>query len=204
MSNPAIHQVSVQRDGVTGADFVAVEEPLEIRLGRLSLLVVMRTPGHDEELAAGLLWTEGIISRPEQIVDIRHCAEAEDASPGNVIVIDLAADTVIDAERLRRSIYASSSCGVCGKASIDAVRQRITPLRGSFRVEWFSFSAIFGDCSSSVEIHRALVAEKRQCSRHFDDSSLRDPPKYANFEAAWHVSRAIAMSWRSFCGRIQR
>jgi FdhD protein len=102
-------------------DLVAREEPLELRISGVAIAVVMRTPGHDEELARGFLLGERIIERSEQIVGIRHCTtvdvpEAED----NILQIRLADDVDIDLASLRRNLYTSSSCGVCGKASIAA------------------------------------------------------------------------------------
>ncbi|MFT4571061.1 MAG: FdhD protein [Hyphomicrobiaceae bacterium] len=113
----------------TASDLVAREEPLEIRLGPVSLAVVMRTPGNDEELAMGFLFTERVVERPEQVVSVRHCTtvetpEAED----NVIQIHLRDDVVVDLERLRRNLYASSSCGICGKATIENVMDTASPL----------------------------------------------------------------------------
>lgn len=103
-------------------DHVVREEPLEIRVDGVSVAVVMRTPGHDLELVRGFLLTERIVSRPDQVSSLRHCdtvttPEAED----NVVVVRLAEGVEVDVARLRRNLYASSSCGICGKATIDAV-----------------------------------------------------------------------------------
>jgi FdhD protein len=105
-------------------DLLAVEEPLEVRLGHTvderrvhtSVSVTMRTPGHDEELAVGFLFTEGILVTPAQVADVRNCGG------GNVVRVDLATDVDVDLARLQRHFYTSSSCGVCGKASLEAVR----------------------------------------------------------------------------------
>lgn len=110
-------------------DLLAVEEPLEIRLGfgpatdrqQRSLSVTMRTPGHDEELALGFLLTEGIIDHPQRVRSIRHCQDNGRQQTPNVIRAELAPDVEIAWERLERHFYTSSSCGVCGKASIEAV-----------------------------------------------------------------------------------
>ena len=109
-------------------DLVAREEPLELRVGGVAIAVVMRTPGHDEELARGFLLGERIVARSEQIVSIRHCttvdaAEAED----NILLIRLADEVELDLASLRRNLYTTSSCGVCGKASIAAA---LAPSRG--------------------------------------------------------------------------
>jgi len=103
-------------------DRVAVEEPLEIRIaystpeGRAtrSLSITMRTPGHDKELAAGFLLSESIVAKPDDIASIDPCAE-------NVIRVELSADCDVDLSRLQRHFYTTSSCGVCGKASLDAL-----------------------------------------------------------------------------------
>ena len=112
-------------------DILAREEPLEIKLsygpkGRRqsrSLAVTMRTPGQDEELAAGFLFTEGIIGKAGDIKDMRHvegalAAEARE----NILLVELAEELPVDFDKLNRHFYTSSRCGVCGKASIDMVR----------------------------------------------------------------------------------
>ncbi|MDX1583560.1 MAG: formate dehydrogenase accessory sulfurtransferase FdhD [Thermoanaerobaculia bacterium] len=109
------------------ADVVAVEEPLEIQLvlpeepGEFSLSVTMRTPGDDEDLAAGFLFTEGIIDRASQLDGVTSCAPNQ-SGYRNVVKATLSRDVEIDRERLTRHVYTTSSCGVCGKTSIDAVR----------------------------------------------------------------------------------
>ena len=101
-------------------DLLAREEPLEIRVNQVALAVVMRTPGDDEELVRGFLLSERIVGSTADIADLRHCdkvdtPEAED----NVMLVRLAPTIDIDLAALRRNLYASSSCGVCGKASIE-------------------------------------------------------------------------------------
>jgi len=105
-------------------DVLAVEEPLEIRVGGRSLAVTMRTPGHDFDLAAGFLVSEGVITRSENFSSARYCAGATDAGPNlfNVLDVSLAPGVAPPDPRLERSFYTTSSCGLCGKASIDAVR----------------------------------------------------------------------------------
>ncbi len=118
------------------ADAVAREEPLELRLDGASLAVVMRTPGHDEELALGFLVTERVIERPEQVVSVRHCSSA--ASPDaedNVVQVVLAPGTAVDLDALRRNLYASSSCGICGKATIENALAASPPLEDGSRFE---------------------------------------------------------------------
>jgi FdhD protein len=106
-------------------DFLAAEEPLEIRIGENPLSVTMRTPGHDVELAAGFLFTEGLVQRREQIVALENVTSDNDGKRGNVVRAELSSEALPDFEKLRRHFFAASSCGICGKASIDAVRSRL-------------------------------------------------------------------------------
>ncbi len=105
------------------ADYLAGEEPLEIRVGDLPISVTMRTPGHDLELATGFLYTEGLITSRSQVASVRLDPDARQ-NGANRVRIDLAPGVTLDAEAARRNFYSTSSCGVCGKASIDAVRVR--------------------------------------------------------------------------------
>lgn len=107
-------------------DSLAAEEPLEIRVGRgqdsSPLSVTMRTPGHDEELAAGFLWTEGVIDDPAQIESLTaYVTSAAGKQNGMEAALR---DCEFDPAQLQRNFFAASSCGICGKASIDAIRQR--------------------------------------------------------------------------------
>lgn len=112
-------------------DLLAVEEPLEIRVGfgpetdrqQKSVSVTMRTPGNDLELAAGFLFTEGIISSPGELLTVSHCnTTGEQENPENIVRAELHPDVSINLKSLERHFYTSSSCGVCGKTSIEAVR----------------------------------------------------------------------------------
>ncbi|WP_414662600.1 formate dehydrogenase accessory sulfurtransferase FdhD [Horticoccus sp. 23ND18S-11] len=112
-------------------DLLAVEEPLEIRVGGRSVAVVMRTPGHDRELAAGFLVTEGIVRHRDDVLDIVRCTNgdaAAEASRGNIVDVLLAPGASVDLDRLTRHVFTSSSCGICSKATIDAVRAQFAPL----------------------------------------------------------------------------
>ncbi len=106
------------------ADLLAVEEPLEIRVGGRSLVVTMRTPGNDVDLAAGFLVSEGVVTRGDQFSSARYCAGATDEGLNtyNVLDVTLAPGVAPPDPSLERSFYTTSSCGLCGKASIDAVR----------------------------------------------------------------------------------
>jgi FdhD protein len=124
-SNLSIQQVDLS--GVSEKiDQLAVEEPLEIRLdtgGRIqSVSITMRTPGNDFELAAGFLFTEGILQSPDQIEKIGHPTNWNPDLEGNVVVVKLKEGIEVDTKKLERHFYTTSSCGVCGKASIDAVK----------------------------------------------------------------------------------
>ena len=139
MKSPAHRDIQIDalRDAgnVHRADAIAVEEPLEIRVMRdglpeadenggsgRSISVTMRTPGHDAELALGFLHGEGVIREIRDVVDVGHCGRT-----GNVIRVTVRADLPLDLARLQRNFYATSSCGVCGKASIDAVTASAEP-----------------------------------------------------------------------------
>ncbi len=112
-------------------DELAAEEPLEIRVDTRPVSVTMRTPGHDEELAAGFLLSEGLIRDRENILQIkRYPQNRED----NVLNVFLAPDVKLDFAQLTRHVFASSSCGLCGKATIAAVHQQFRPLRARLRI----------------------------------------------------------------------
>jgi FdhD protein len=103
-------------------DLLAVEEPLEIRLGDEPVAVVMRTPGDDMALALGFLFSEGILRRPEQVLSVAYCQDVSDDARGNVVRVLAEGADVQATEKARRSVYASSSCGLCGKTTLDAIR----------------------------------------------------------------------------------
>lgn len=110
-------------------DLLVTEEPLEIRLGHgaleareeVRLSVTMRTPGHDEELATGFLCTEGIVRSAADVLRVLHCENVKDEERGNVVRVELHPDVQMEPARWQRNFYMSSSCGVCGKSSIEAV-----------------------------------------------------------------------------------
>jgi FdhD protein len=138
-----VRRVETGSDEREFSDVLAVEEPLEIRLGfpdrtHKAISITMRTPGEDGELAAGFLFTEGILKSPDQIKQIRHCGlkirkgsgtlDRASALNSNTIRVDLAEGVDVDLERLIRHFYTSSSCGVCGKSSIEALKTGTTKL----------------------------------------------------------------------------
>lgn len=129
-SGRAVRTLAVEGTGSHARDdTVAVEEPLEIRivgrhgdeLVRTSLAVTMRTPGHDAELTAGFLLSEGVLAGPEALREVRHCPGPDGVLQDNVIQVTLAPEVDFDPERFRRNVYTTSSCGVCGKASLEQV-----------------------------------------------------------------------------------
>ena len=107
-------------------DVLAAEDPLEISVGGLSLAITMRTPGNDIDLAAGFLVSEGVISNGEQFAAARYCAGASDEGLNtyNVLDVTLAPGVAPPDPSLARAFFTTSSCGLCGKASIDAVRTK--------------------------------------------------------------------------------
>jgi FdhD protein len=130
----SIARVHECRDGELHVvdDYVVGEEPLEIRIADAPLSVTMRTPGHDLELAAGFVFTEGIVRSREQISSVSHAPD-EKQNGANRVRIELAPGVQLDPELTRRNFYAASSCGICGKASIEAVRVRgIAPANPEF------------------------------------------------------------------------
>tara|TARA_R110002096_G_scaffold97263_6_gene216713 strand:+ start:2101 stop:2943 length:843 start_codon:yes stop_codon:yes gene_type:complete len=129
------HAITVEKicgdSAKSQADCVAVEEPLEIRLGYAtpdghtarSISITMRTPGSDAELASGFLFSETIIQSAQDIANIEHCGPAAgDTGNQNIIRIDLKPHVAVNLERLQRHFYTTSSCGVCGKSSLDALQ----------------------------------------------------------------------------------
>ena len=129
----SVKRLQVERVGVdagTRQDVVATEEPLEIRVGytrpdgsraEQSISVTMRTPGSDGELAAGFLYTEGIVADRTDIESVAPCGPPAPNGLINVVRVELSRGVRVDLDRLERHFYTSSSCGVCGKSSLDAV-----------------------------------------------------------------------------------
>lgn len=117
-------------DGVetTFDDELVVEEPLEIRLGDESLAVLMRTPGHDMDLAVGFLFSEAVLRDPSQLLIVEYCADVEDDARGNVVRVRADGADRRAAEAARREVYTSSSCGLCGKTTLATVRLLAPPL----------------------------------------------------------------------------
>jgi FdhD protein len=133
-----VRRVRAGRAAQLTPDVLATEEPLELRVRGQAVAVIMRTPGHDADLAAGFLLTEGVVRSPDDIYDFLQCRTTRRAEAGNVIEAILAKNVRVDFESLTRHVFSGSSCGLCGKATIAAVRQhfpKITrPLRVSARL----------------------------------------------------------------------
>ncbi|WP_410658147.1 formate dehydrogenase accessory sulfurtransferase FdhD [Amycolatopsis sp. lyj-112] len=132
-----VRKISATRD-VRRPDALAAEEPLEIRVGGKALAVTMRTPGHDVELAHGFLLSEGVLASREDIATARYCDGVDDQGRNTYNVLDIAlAEGVAPPETgVERNFYTTSSCGVCGKAALDAVklRSRFSPEKSEFTV----------------------------------------------------------------------
>ena len=157
MTNGASRTDRVLRYGGGGSaerdDQLAVEEPLEIRVEGHSIAVVMRTPGHDRELAAGFLVTENLIRARDDIFDITQCGSSAADQVVNVTLRDPAA---FDRSKLTRHVFSSSSCGVCSKATIDAVRQQ--------------FASVDSDVCVAAAIILQLPARLRENQETFEQT----------------------------------
>ncbi len=157
-----IRRVSATDFSTVEIDTLAVEEPLEIRLGlkengrtvHKAVSITMRTPENDYELAAGFLFTEGILQSKNQIETIKHCGKFPNNR--NTVRLDLSAETVIDFKKLTRNFYTTSSCGVCGKSSIEALTT------GAKRIERADFPQF-----SAATIHE-LPIKIRERQKVFD------------------------------------
>ena len=139
MPNPKINLREVRRlsEGrwrPVETDRLTVEEPLEIRVKGEPLAVIMRTPGDDAALAAGFMVTEALVGRPDEIDRIEIVTEGENGKKGNVVNVRLAGDAGLAEEVQSRRFYTSSSCGICGKASIEAVTLNARPVSGRWDV----------------------------------------------------------------------
>ncbi len=172
------------------ADTVATEEPLEIRVAveieghreSHSVAVTMRTPGNDFELAAGFLCGEGMLTNQNEVWRIDHCDAASAGEPGNVVEVHLRPGVEFDFQRLTRHVFTSSSCGVCGKASLEAVqiacsstpigtirlhRQQLVQLPGSLRQSQPVFSETGGlHAAGLFDGTGRLLALREDVGRH--------------------------------------
>ncbi len=141
-----VYPVDIQRinkaELTTSKDLVVVEEPLEIRVGygppkqreQTTLTVTMRTPGDDEHLCLGFLFTEGIIEDQKDILSAEYCPASDPGAEENIMRLELAPELPFEVARFTRNFYTSASCGVCGKASIEHVQQICRKPVGDFKV----------------------------------------------------------------------
>jgi len=137
-------------------DELAVEEPLEIRVNGRSVAVTMRTPGHDRELAAGFLFTEGVIRRADDLLDLLVCRTLPAGEQGNIIDAQVRPERAVDFARLTRHVFGASSCGLCGKATLDAIFQ--------------TTSAISSDVTFDPEVVTTLPRRLQAAQPGFDST----------------------------------
>ena len=186
--HPVLKVRSASRE--SGEDHLAAEEPMEIRVvsqngtgpTQKSIVVTMRTPGEDFELAAGFLHSEGIVTGSDNIVDIAYCVDTETPQEQNVVTVTLAADVELDMDRLDRNFFASSSCGVCGKATLDSLElsghrpveantsltaEVLGSLPGIMRKQQRTFAVTGGlHAAALFETDGTLVALREDIGRH--------------------------------------
>ena len=127
-----VSRIERGKEPLSRDDVVAREEPLEIRVEGRSVAVVMRTPGHDRELAAGFLVSEGVVQKPRDILEISQCPSTGNKK-GNVVDV-LLGGAVVNWDSLTRHVFSASSCGLCGKTSIDSVFQRFPPVTAEWQI----------------------------------------------------------------------
>jgi FdhD protein len=153
----SVHKVNGVSWNALVPDVLAVEEPLEIRLGYenggnpapQSISITMRTPGQDFDLAIGFLFTEGIIQSAAQVAAVRHCG-----GQGNVVRVDLQPGVTLDLARLQRHFYTSSSCGVCGKTSIEALQATACPMLP--KTDWTVDPAVIHTLPDKLRLAQAV------------------------------------------------
>ena len=194
----SVRRVEIRRVGdAAGAaslpsDLVAVEEPLGIRLGysrpdgsraEEDVSITMRTPGHDADLAVGFLFTEGIVHSRAEVQGVVPRGQPDENGLVNSVRVDLAPGVKVDFKRLERHFYTSSSCGICGKASLDlvAVQGRFDLHGATFRIESATLERLPAALSSVQEVFEqtgglhasglfdssgAIVAVREDVGRH--------------------------------------
>jgi len=134
-----------QSEPTCAEDELVVEEPLEIRVGEQSLIVVMRTPGHDFELAAGFLYTESLIKSVDDIEIIAYCEDDNattktneqndfSANMQNIVNVRLVHGLDLEKQGWQRNFHANASCGLCGKMTIESVKLQVDPINSVFRL----------------------------------------------------------------------
>jgi len=175
-------KVTEWEDGVlrSASDYLAAEEPLQICANGQPLVVTMRTPGNDSELAAGFLWTEGLIQSREQILGFGTPAP-RNGQPSNVVELQLL-QSAVQPKKQERNFVATSSCGLCGKTSIDEVRATgLRPIQSSLTMDVDTLCALPGRLRARQQVfertgglhaaalfdsHGELVALREDIGRH--------------------------------------
>jgi FdhD protein len=137
-----VHRIDATGRRASARDRVVVEEPLEIRVGGESLLVTMRTPGADFDLVRGLLFTEGLVERADDVVGVAHCDDVPVDARGNVVLVALRPGLSLDAARTARATWMSSACGVCGKATLESLRLQCAPVAQGPTVAFATLAAL--------------------------------------------------------------
>jgi FdhD protein len=202
MSEPVKDHYALKwRAGLTSReeDQLAVEEPLEIRLAGRRFTLTMRTPGHDEELAAGFLFAEGFINSREELGEIRRLRDSHGRADPNALDVILNVPAAGLRERLQRNFNVSSSCGVCGKTSIEALERRIPPLAKGARINPCALfqmppmmrhaQAVF---SATGGLHAAALFKFDRTSPALSDT-LAHPPSRGQSGMIGHEARLIVL-----------
>jgi FdhD protein len=151
VSHCEVVRYSGDKCSVEPRDPVAVEEPLEIRVQGKALVVTMRTPGHDHELAAGYLWSEGLIQDPNEILEIAHC-ERGSSLDENILNVFLRQGAALEDENFNRFSYAASGCGLCGKSTIESIQTKFPAVQSEAKV---SVSVLNG-LLKTIQKHQGL------------------------------------------------
>lgn len=133
-------------------DELAVEEPVEIRVRNDPVSVTMRTPGDDFDLAAGFLFTEGILKSSADIGAIRYCSDEKHPDLRNVIDVTPATGVTLDLARARRNFTSNTSCGLCGKAAIEDILQIVKPITARLRVKAGTITSLAGRLRDAQEV----------------------------------------------------
>lgn len=141
-----IHKLSRAAGRVPPAvrDAVAREEPLEIRINQRRFCILMRTPGHDLELTSGLLVAENIIHGPRDVHSISHCLDEPESSRDNVVQVGLDPALQFDPNAVQRNLFSSSSCGLCGRDTIEALATCHPPVEALWKVSTDLLTALPG------------------------------------------------------------
>lgn len=173
-----VRVVRMSGDGVAHAmDAVAVEEPLEVRLHDRPFAVIMRTPGADRELAAGFLLAEGVIQSSADLGAVEHCRHPDRREAHNVVNVFLMSGARERAELFlaqRRHVPANSSCGICGRTSIESLTTRTAPLSSRSRI--------------AREVLRGLPAALRQRQSVFEQTGGLHAAALFDCEGAFTIS----------------